>query len=118
MPTPHNKTTPLLEVRNDFLNSVVKQLVQRRHALNITQDQLNYELGVADRLVSKWECGLRTPNSFNLYCWADALGTKLTIISKDPNDYLTDTENQTLQAANDNNEPLEGKLFINIKTYN
>lgn len=80
--------------------------MQRRHALNITQDELNYQFGVADRLVSKWECGLRTPNSFNLYCWADALGTKLTLLSKDPTDYLTDTGKITLLATNDNHDPL------------
>lgn len=107
MPMPNNETTTSLEIRNDFLNNVVKQLVQRRHALGMTQDELNYQLGVADRLVSKWECGLRTPSSFNLYCWADALGTKLTIMSKDPDDYLTNTDKITLQAANDNKSPLK-----------
>ena len=42
------------KVRNDFLGDVVKQRIQQRKKLDITQDQLNHALGVADRLVSHW----------------------------------------------------------------
>lgn len=70
------------KVRSDFLHEVVKQLVKQRHSLGITQDDLNHTLGVADRLVSHWECGVRSPTAFHLYCWADALQSKLMIIPK------------------------------------
>jgi len=69
--------------RDDFLKDVVKSLIDRRKELGLTQDELNYRLGVSDRLLSKWECGTRSPTSFHLYCWADALKSKLIIISND-----------------------------------
>ena len=69
-----------LKTRDDFLKGLVAQLIQLRLKRGLTQEELNHRLGVADRLVSKWECGVRTPTSFNLYCWADALDGKLVII--------------------------------------
>lgn len=66
--------------RSDFLRDVVNQLIILRHERNMTQEELNYKIGVADRLVSKWECGIRTPTSFNLYCWADALDGKIKVV--------------------------------------
>ena len=66
--------------RNDFMRDVVNQLIVLRHDRNMTQEDLNHKIGVADRLVSKWECGIRTPTSFNLYCWADALDGKIKIV--------------------------------------
>ena len=68
------------KTRDDFLKDVVGQLVSLRHKKGLTQEELNYKIGVADRLVSKWECGLRTPTSFNLYCWVDALDGKLMVV--------------------------------------
>ena len=88
------------KTREDFLKEVVKLLVQRRLQLGITQDELNHMLGVADRLVSKWECGIRTPSSFHLYCWADALESKMTVIANDNN--LPTPEGTITKATNDN----------------
>lgn len=85
------------KVRNDFLGDVVRQLIKRRKNLGITQDQLNHVLGVADRLVSHWECGVRSPTAFHLYCWADALKSELIII---PKGYMPKPDRHT--AANDN----------------
>lgn len=68
------------KTRNDFLETLVNALIRRRQELRITQEELNHTLGVADRLVSKWECGTRTPLAFHLYCWADALQSRLTIV--------------------------------------
>tara|TARA_A100000171_G_scaffold35638_3_gene34216 strand:+ start:13581 stop:13901 length:321 start_codon:yes stop_codon:yes gene_type:complete len=90
--------------RDDFLRDVVKELVRLRKQRKYTQEELNYRLGVADRLISKWECGLRTPTSFNLYCWADALDAKLKVVANDnepksvkcrmpANDYLINLPN-------------------------
>jgi len=66
--------------RQDFLKDVVGDLIHLRRMRGLTQEEVNHKIGVADRLVSKWECGIRTPTSFNLYCWADALNGKLTVV--------------------------------------
>jgi transcriptional regulator with XRE-family HTH domain len=84
------------KTRNDFLKDVVEELVRLRKQRKYTQEELNYRLGVADRLISKWECGLRTPTSFNLYCWADALDARLKIVAND------NWQNTTQCPANDN----------------
>ena len=88
------------KARSDFLEDVVKRLIKRRLQLGITQDDLNHMLGVADRLVSKWECGVRTPTSFHLYCWADALGSVITIVANDNN--LPTVESEIEKSVNDN----------------
>ncbi len=78
-----SKILYLNKTRDDFLKEIVKDLIRLRHEHKMTQEELNHRLGVADRLVSKWECGLRTPTSFHLYCWADALNAQLKIIAND-----------------------------------
>lgn len=69
--------------RTDFLNNLSKHLATLRQMKGWTQDKLNYRLGIADRLMNKWECGDKTPSGFNLYCWADALGEQLITMPKD-----------------------------------
>ena len=71
-----------IQLRNDFLKFVVADLVTKRKRLEYTQEELNARLGVADRLVGKWEVGIRTPTSFHLYCWADALDMRLCVFDK------------------------------------
>ncbi len=71
------------KVRNDFLKDVVSQLIKRRKELDITLETLNFDLGVADYLVAKWENGHRSPTSFHLYCWADVLNCDLMIVPRD-----------------------------------
>lgn len=87
------------KTRTDFLKEVVLLLIARRLELGITQDELNHKLGVADRLVSKWECGIRTPTSFHLYCWADALESMVTITANDNSPSVSD---EMEKAVNDN----------------
>ena len=89
------------KVRADFLHDVVKQLVRQRHKLALTQDDVNHMLGVADRLVSHWECGIRSPTAFHLYCWADALQSKLAIIPKE-SEVVALANQFEKQLANDN----------------
>ncbi len=74
-----NKQSP--KTRGDFLKDVVKQLVHRRRELELTQEQVDHIMGNADRLCSKWECGMRTPTAFNLYCWAEALSVSIQIVT-------------------------------------
>ncbi len=68
--------------------------------MGITQDELNHTLGVADRLVSKWECGIRTPTSFHLYCWADALESLITVTAND--NCSSSISDEMEKAVNDN----------------
>lgn len=98
------------KTRTDFLHDIVKAMVKRRIELGMTQEDVNYALNVADRLVSKWECGIRTPASFSLYCWADALKGQIvfvpngdaplniSMLQRPSNDNLSEIET----AANDN----------------
>ena len=56
-----------------YLPFIRKILAARRHSIGLTQDDLNEQLGYADRLVSKWECGDRNPSTFAFECWIDTL---------------------------------------------
>lgn len=71
--------TPKNTKRSDFLSELVGQLVQRRKQLGLTQSDVDVIMGNSDRLCSKWECGMRTPTGFNLYCWAEALECRLQL---------------------------------------
>ena len=94
------------KTRNDFLKRVVSQLVTRRKELGLTQDDVNDLLGVADRLVSKWECGVRTPTTFHLHCWIDALNSQLFVFDKNINlQKLFKLIEQNNLVANDNEPP-------------
>ena len=46
----------------------------------MTEENFNHTLGVADNLVAKWECGIGTPTSFNLVCWAEVLGGRVAFV--------------------------------------
>ena len=58
----------------DPIQYVIDQLILLRKERGLSQNDLNTEIGVADRLVSKWECGERRPRFQNLLTWAAALG--------------------------------------------
>lgn len=85
------------KTRQDFLQDIVKAMVRRRIELKMTQEDVNHALNVADRLVSKWECGTRTPASFSLYCWADVLKGQILFL---PNENLNASIPK--QASNNN----------------
>lgn len=68
-----------MKCRDDFLTDVVHQFILRRKLLGLTQENVDQRMGNADRSCSKWECGDRTPTSFNLLCWAEALRAKLVL---------------------------------------
>lgn len=89
------------KTRTDFLQDVVKQLVKQRHKLGITQDDLNHTLGVADRLVSHWECGVRSPTAFHLYCWTDALQGQMVFLPN-KNKPLPCVDEMVSNVSNDN----------------
>jgi transcriptional regulator with XRE-family HTH domain len=89
------------KVRDDFLKEIVSPMIKRRHELKMTQEILNHKLGVADSLVGKWECGMRTPLAYHLYCWADALEGRILFVPK--TNILTISEILE-KGSNDNNQ--------------
>ena len=65
------------KTRTDFLEELIRSLAKRRYDLRMTQEELNYKLGMSDCMLNKWEAGHRSPTAFHLYCWADALHGKI-----------------------------------------
>jgi len=65
------------KTRTDFLEELIRSLAKRRYDLKMTQEELNYKLGMSDCMLNKWEAGHRSPTAFHLYCWADALHGKI-----------------------------------------
>ncbi|MDD7887875.1 helix-turn-helix domain-containing protein [Flavivirga sp. 57AJ16] len=97
------------KVRADFLTDVVKPMVKQRKKLGLSQEDVDSLLGVADRLVSKWECGVRSPTAFHLYCWADALKGQILF---SPNEDLNVPIPK--QSSNDNSRVCEMLINDNI----
>lgn len=93
--------------RNDYLSDLILDLKKRRILLGKSQEELNFDLGVTEKLVCKWESGKRTPSVFSLHCWADALGCLLTIT---PDVNTSKFSIRSHKAINDN-ERL--KLIVN-----
>lgn len=58
---------------------LVQQLIAARRQRKLRQEDLDRMIGCADRLVSKWECGVRRPSAYFLLLWAQALEVKLTV---------------------------------------
>lgn len=86
--------------RTDFLAPVVNRLIDLRIEKNLSQEELNYRIGIADYQLAKWESGHRTPSVFSLHCWADALNARLDIVA---NDNTPPTKpNEGALAVNDN----------------
>ena len=109
------------KIRTDFLTDVVKPMVEQRKKLGFTQEDVDALLGVADRLVSKWECGVRTPTSFHLYCWADALEGQMVFLPNknkplpNVNETIVNVANDNLpmvSASNDNILPSDQKIGV------
>lgn len=66
-----------------YLGRLVAFFAERRKALGISQVQLGERLGVADRLVNKWECGDRQPALFMAMLWAEALDCDLVLVPRE-----------------------------------
>ena len=69
--------------RSNFEADFIKQLIMRRHQLNLSQRFVNESIGVAEGLLAKWETGLRSPSGYLLFCWAEALQCRIKV---EPND--------------------------------
>ena len=71
------------DLEKQFYKVMIADLIYKRHAMNMTQEELNTRLGVTDGQVNKWEAGVRLPSSFNLMCWANALGMQIRLVRID-----------------------------------
>ena len=60
----------------------VSAMVKARKKCNYTQAQVDYKIGCADGLVSKWECGDRIPSFFMLVCWSEVLDVEIKAVPK------------------------------------
>src|SRR5688572_30594499 len=66
-----------------YLALLVRQFVERRHALKRSQAEIDHRLGCADRLISKFECGLRSPGLYMAMLWADTLDCDLVLVPRE-----------------------------------
>ena len=60
--------------------SKIRQLVQRRQDLGITQRSLDKMVGVSSCMIAKWEAGHRSPTAESLDRWANALGLRVDLV--------------------------------------
>ena len=67
----------------DQYEDMVQTLIERRHELSISQEQLAFDIGCSVSLVNKWETYIRVPSGFMFTCWLDALGCQIEIRTKD-----------------------------------
>ena len=61
---------------------IVSAMVKARKKCNYTQAQVDFKIGCADGLVSKWECGDRIPSFFMLVCWSEVLDVEIKAVPK------------------------------------
>lgn len=66
------------------LFDLVSELKQRRHTLNVTQEQLAEISGVGLRTLKQFESGKGNPTLITIYKLADALGLTLKLEVKTP----------------------------------
>ena len=62
---------------------VVSQLIERRHQLEVSQEELAFRIGCTKSLVCKWEQYKRVPSGFMLGCWVEALGLQISVHEKE-----------------------------------
>lgn len=62
---------------------VIRELIERRVALGLTQDELAADLGVAPNTISNWESLAYKPRLDHLELWAEGLGLRVAFV-EDP----------------------------------
>jgi|RhiMethySRZTD1v2_1073278.scaffolds.fasta_scaffold158107_5 transcriptional regulator with XRE-family HTH domain len=68
---------PRLE--EEFFRPVVTILTVRRVAMGLTQEELAWRIGCADRHLAKWEIGKHRPSLYFLLKWCEQLGYRLAL---------------------------------------
>ena len=67
----------------DYLDLLAK-LRSERIKQSLTQFDLDEKTGFSAGVIAKYESGQRAPLSYNLYCWALALGLQLELVKVTP----------------------------------
>ena len=62
------------------LIKIGKYIAGKRKALGLTQKELAEKLGMSDKSVSKWECGLSVPDSSMLVSLAEELDASVSML--------------------------------------
>lgn len=73
------------QYKPDWYWELVYMFKIRRESLSLSQSDLDHIMGNADGLVSKWECGDRSPGAFNLTSWATALECRINLETHNEN---------------------------------
>lgn len=68
-----------------YKQQLINQFIIRRKELGWSQDLLEQKLGIADRLLSKWESGERSAGLYMIYLWADCLDADLILQPRENN---------------------------------
>lgn len=71
--------TPMIATPQSWVD-FVDQFRLRRQSLGVSSMELDPVVGVAQGLVSKWECGDKRPSGLMLHCWAQSLGCRLLLV--------------------------------------
>lgn len=71
-----------LQIRapREFLEEVIHEFVEARHQSSLTADEVCYRIGCADRLVAKWESGVRMPSGLMMWFWARSLNRRIVLL--------------------------------------
>ena len=62
-----------------FCDKLISQYKRKRAKLGKSQRERDDDVGVAEGLIAKWECGYRKPTLFNAFCWAESLNCDLVL---------------------------------------
>jgi transcriptional regulator with XRE-family HTH domain len=62
------------------IRTLVAALRAERQQQHVSQAELEHRIGLARGHVEKWERGVRSPGTFYLVCWGQALGLQLRFV--------------------------------------
>lgn len=62
-----------------LLRPVIEALIEARRAKGLRQEDVDIRIGCADRLISKFECGIKHPSLNMIAVWCEVLGVALSI---------------------------------------
>ncbi len=78
--TKKSKLSP--EKKVEYLKDIITQLIKRRQDLGLSSISVDDKVGCAEYLTAKYECGVRSPSSFALVCWAEALDCEWILVPR------------------------------------
>ena len=61
-------------------SALVKELIKRRHELNLSQIEVDLRMDSRPSQCGKWESGMRNPQLNSLISWCAVLNTELKLV--------------------------------------